>query len=124
MKKLDRIRVLAPLYLALYIGALIYVESHSIWGNVLLAALDVLGLFVAALIARRVVEGRKMSSWSRVAPKLFWAHMLLIGMAILHLVGACMPTPELQQLFAYLTSSIGFLVFAGFAGYLFDDPEY
>lgn len=126
MEKLDRVRVLAPLYLTLYIMGMVYAMSHSIWGNLALAALDILGLLVASLIARRVVEGHQLSSWAKVGPKVFWLYVLLIGMAVLHLVGMFMPNPGLQQLFVFLPPAIGLVLYASYLADWFtrNHPKY
>jgi undecaprenyl pyrophosphate phosphatase UppP len=102
MKKFDRIRVLAPLNLVLYLGALWLTGYFPGWGNLALAVMDVVTIVVVYLIVRRYVEHHRLTSWEQVAPKLVRPFLVLVVLAVLHFIGALVQDDMLQQVFAYL----------------------
>lgn len=101
MKNLERIRVLGSVYVVLYVVALYFAALHSIWGNLVLATLDVFGLVVAILVFKRAVEVLHWATWQQAGPILQWVVIGMVISLIVHLIGVFLPRPEDQLLCAY-----------------------
>lgn len=106
MEKFDRIRVLAPLNLVLYIGALWLAWFMPGWGNLALAVMDLATIGVVLLAARRFIERYQLSSWEQLGPKLVGPTLALFGLAIVHLVGAFLRDDTVQHCLAYLPVTV------------------
>lgn len=106
MEKFDRIRVLAPLNLVLYIGALWLAWFMPGWGNLALAVMDLVTIGVVLLAARRFIERYQLSSWEQLGPKLVGPTLALLGLAIVHLVGAFLHDDTVQHCLAYLPVTV------------------
>jgi len=95
-----RARVLIPIYVVLYAAALLFVLYEGVWGNVVLAGLDLLAI---PLVAFTVVRSEVSLGVAHATAKARGdqAVKALVVLAIGHAIGSLVATRDLQLLFAF-----------------------
>jgi len=111
MEKLNRIRVLAPLNVALYVAALWLAGLMPGWGNLALVVMDIVTAVVAILIVRRFIDAYSTSTWNKVGPKLSWFILLMLMLAVFHTVGVFIRDDDVQRMLAFIPVSVAVVLY-------------